>query len=274
MSDGTPGPEASSEPAAAPGRNEGRREDGITILIRGRNRRTLLPHALRSAFDALEFLDVAGVASEIVVVDDSSRDGSQKLLRGVQSLYGEERLRIWCLGERSGRLLSTDLRVSSYRLVCVMNARNELLPANLPLFVRSASETGAAMVYGNVLDKWGGTVAGVRSSMPVVPGLPKSRNVDGFCVVDAERLPDADGTASGAGERGAEGWELALRLQEGGEDVVFVPAVLGYHHGLAYEESGDVGIPSWRAPPRADAGERDVRRLARIYHPEVGFVDE
>lgn len=251
----------------------GRREDGVTILVWGRNRRAHLPRALRSALDALESLDAAGAAAEIVAVDDASSDGSQKLLRGVQALYGGERLRVRYHDEGDGDPLDAGLRTSSYRLVCLVNARNELLPANLPLFARSASETGAAMVYGNVLDKRGGAVAGVRSSMPVVPGLPKSRDVDDLCLVDAERLRGAGPFA--AGGSGARGWELALRLQELGEDVVFVPAVLGYRHERAADGGpGDAGAPPRRARRRTDPGERDVRRLARIYHPEVGFVDE
>ncbi len=255
-----------------------RRGDGVTILVWGRNRRAHLPRALRSALDALGSLDAAGTAAEIVAVDDASSDGSQKLLRGVRALYGEERLRVRYHEEGDGDPLDAGLRTSSYRLVCVMNARNELMPANLPLFARGASETGAAMVYGNVLNKRGGAVAGVRSSMPVVPGLPKSRDVDGLCIVDAGRLQGAG--APTAGWSGARGWELALRLQELGEEIIFVPAVLGYRHERAADGGpGDAGAPPHvrRGGPTRGNGTSGasrastIRRLGSLTNRDAGM---
>lgn len=256
---------------------ENRREDGLTILILGRNQRIFLPHALRSAFDALGFLGAADIVAEIVVIDDASIDGSQKLLRSVQALYDEPRLRILCLsvGVGPAKLRGMGLRASAYRHVCLMNAHNELLSANLPVFVRSASDTGAAMVYGNVVDKRGGEVAGVRSNMPVVPGVAKSRRVDGFSIVDLEKLDDPDGAAATTSAGDTEGWELALRLLDGERDVVFVPVVLGYRHERGtVGELRSAGVPSRRVSRRAEEKERDVQRPARIYHPEVGFLDE
>ncbi len=247
------------------------REGGITILIRGRNLRPFLARALRSAFDALECLDAEGIAAEIIFVDLGSKDGSQKLLRSIQAVYEVPRLRMLCLDEK--RPTNDGFRGSAYRLVCVMSARNELLPANLPVFVRSALDTGAAMVYGNVMEKRGSALVGVRSNMPVMPGLSKSRRVDGFCIVNALMLEEAGEIAAFADANGTEGWEMALRLSGGEGDIVFVPAVLGYRHEWAGDRESDAARAR-SAAGRTNREAPDVRAPARIYHPEVGFMDE
>lgn len=257
---------------------ENRREDGLTVLIRARNHRAFLPGALHSALEGLACLEEIGLPAEIVVIDDASLDGSQKLLRSVQTLYNETRLEALYLKASAGaeRLLSLGLNKSAFRHVCIMDADNELLPANLPLFLRSAWDTGAAMVYGNVVEKVDGEVIGVRSNMPAIPSLPKSRRLDAFSIVDAEKFPGLEEIAA---ERPAdpEGWKVALRLLAAEEEVVFVPAVLGYHH----ERSMSRGRKLWyadreRASARRRTGLRkpDSARIGRIYHPEVGFVDE
>ena len=45
--------------------------------------------------------------------------------------------------------------MSKYRYVCLMDADNELIADNLPLFLQSIIETGAALVHGNLLEKQG-----------------------------------------------------------------------------------------------------------------------
>ena len=256
-----------------------KREDGLTVLVRGRNHRAFLPRALRSALDALGCLEGEGFFGEILVIDDYSLDGSQKLLRSVQALYDEPRLRVLCLGERLGPagLRGLGLRESAFRYVCVMDADDEIVPENLPLFLRSINETGAAMVYGNLIDKEDGEVKGVRSNMPAVPGLAKARNVDSFSILDTQKTSNLEATAE-ADHRDPEGWETALRLLAGEESVVFVPVVLGYRHGRSMSASGklrDTGadLTTPRRRDRSAARNRNDGKTGRTYHPDVGFLD-
>jgi glycosyltransferase involved in cell wall biosynthesis len=252
---------------------------GLTMLVGCRNQRASLPRALRSAFDAMEFLDAAGLPAEVVVVDNASVDGSQKMLRSVQVLYDEPRLKVLCLKENvnPSRLRDLGLRASTFNQVCVMNADNELVSANLPLFMRGASDTGAAIVYGNVIVKRDGEIVGVRSNMPVVPGLAKSRRLDALSILDASRFSNLDAVAE-ADANGSDSWVIALRLLAGGEQVVFVPAVLGYFHERTVPPGGMQQFPGVvHTPPQgtrsSNVRERDGERIGRIYYPEVGFID-
>ena len=256
-----------------------KREDGLTVLVRGRNHRAFLPRALRGALDALNRLEEEGSSGEILVIDDASLDGSQKLLRSVQALYDESRIRVLCLGERLGPAGLRDLwlRESTFRCVCVTDADDEIVPENLPLFLRSITETGAAMVYGNLIDKEDGEVRGVRSNMPAVPGLAKARNVDAFSILDTEKTSRLEVVVE-ADHRDPEGWETALRLLAGEESVVFVPVVLGYRNGRSMsaigklrDSGGDLTTP--RRRDRTAARHRNGGKTGRTYHPDVGFLD-
>lgn len=267
-------PDPGAAAALASSRPEGAgRQDGLTVLIRARNQRPFLPRALRTALDALERLDGANLPAEVLVVDDASLDGSQRLLRGVQALYDEPRLETLFLEQKAGpeALLGLGLRASSYRHACLMDADDEILPSNLPLFLRAATETGAAMVFGNVIEKKDGRVAGVRSNMPPVPGFFKTRRLDTFSILDVEKVSNLEEAAPPDPE-GTEGWNLALRLLAADEPVVFVPAVLGFHHEYsalsARRRRGTDEDPAPRARGRSDTP------IGRVYHPEAGFLDE
>lgn len=254
-----------------------RREDGLTLLVRNRNDRAFLTLALRAALEALDRLGDAGFAGEVLVVDDASLDGSPKLLRNIQAFYDEPRLRTLCLDERHGpgRLRELGLRIAAFRYVCVTDAADELEPANVALFLRSILDTGAAMAYGNLLDKKGLEVAGFRSNVPIVPALPKIHGVDAsLCVVDVLRAPDLE-SLEDTGH--PEGWKVAVGLLERGEKVVFVPAIFGYRHGRSAPAGSVLRPPARRDPGDASLGRRrhypESTPAGRTYHPDVGFLD-
>lgn len=267
---------ASETEPQAPNAATGR--EGLTLLVRGRNQRAFLPGALRGALEALQSLEEKGFPAEVLVLDDASLDGSQKLLRSVQALYDETRLKTLCLGESVGaaKLLEMGIEAATFRYVCVMDADHEPVAENLPLLLQSMVDTGAAMVYGNLVEVQDGTVAGIRSSMPAVPGLKRARRLDAFYVLDVSKAPVLEAVTE-TDPDGPEGWNIALRLLSGGELVVFVPVVAGYHreHSMAAGEKlrfSDDGSTSRRT-------DGDGERLggipsARTYHPDVGFLDE
>lgn len=265
---------------------EGYREDkddsGLTIFIPNWNHRAFLPRALRSALDALESLRKEGFSAEILVIDDASRDGSQKLLRTVQALYNDPRLRTVCLSQNLGltNLRNLALRACRYRHVLTLDADNELLPGNVPLFVRAAKETGAALIYGNLLDIQDEEIVGIRSNMPTHPRIAKRNYVDGFAVTDAPVVSSLGGYRR-AHPYSPDDWEMVLHLMAEERDVVFVPAVMGYYHKLGgsgseenkpFNEAANAALK--RAYAQTGFRDWDEEPVGRIYCPDVGFIDE
>src|SRR4051794_23213275 len=68
------------------------KHDGITIFIPNWNQRPFLPRAVDGALRALDLLCKAGSGGELIVVDDASRDGSQKLLRSLEMARADTRI--------------------------------------------------------------------------------------------------------------------------------------------------------------------------------------
>jgi glycosyltransferase involved in cell wall biosynthesis len=270
-------------------------ENGLTILVPNWNHRSYLPRSLRSCLESLEHLEASGFSGEIIVIDDASRDGSQKFLRSVQLLYAEPRLRTLFLPRNLGlpRVRNLGMRMSKYRYVCLMDADNELVPANLPLFLTSIMDTGVALVHGNLIDTSGDGILGLRSGRVAAMRLTVGNNVDAFTVVDASKLLRAGGFQSDPRLYAYEDWEMILHLIYEEEKVVFVPAVMGYYYrnpGSMLEETFDTQgteeseVGSAQHSPQtvslvrrmfAQSGTRewDPTRVGYIYHPAVGYIE-
>jgi glycosyltransferase involved in cell wall biosynthesis len=282
---------------------ESKTEDGVTIFIPNWNHRPYLPRAIHSALCAVGCLREAGFSAEILVIDDASRDGSQKLLRSLQMLYEEPRLKTLSLKQNLGlpRLRNLALQMSRFRYVCMMDADNELVPDNLPLFLRSIIETGAALVHGNLIAKTQGEeVVRLWSSRVATMRLTRNNYIDAFALVDVRKLLRVGGYTSNPRLYGYEDWEMVLHLISEEEMIVFVPVVMGYYHrnpGSMLQEtlqkaerktgSRSEGLPledtkrseEARALMRrmfAQTGTRewDPVRVGYIYHPAVGWIDQ
>lgn len=257
------------------------KEEGLTIFLPNFNHRAFLPRALRSTLDALEILEEQGFAAEVLVIDDASRDGSQKLLRTVQATYNESRLKTLCLSRNYGhvRLLNLALRMSRFQHVLRMDADDEVVPANLPLFLRGIQQTGAAMVYGNVLRKQDDEIIGLWSHMPATMSITESNYIHAISLVDAERILGIGGFTR-VHPYTPEDWEMVLHLIAEEEELVFVPAVLGYYYehplSLRQELRQNRGQIAALRRIYAQTGGRtwDNLQVGRIYHPDVGYVDE
>jgi glycosyltransferase involved in cell wall biosynthesis len=254
---------------------------GLTIFIPNWNHRTVLPRALRSALDALEPLEKEGFSAEILVIDDASRDGSQKLLRTAQALYNEPRLKTLCLRRNYGQhhLCNLALRTSRFKYVCRVDADNELAPNNLPLFLRSILETEATMVYGTLIVMENGEAVGTRSNMTASLHLTKGNYIDAFSIVDAEKISRVGGYTR-IHPYSAEDWEMLLHLIGEEHEILLVPAVLGYYHIHPLSASGELKLTAEghaamrRVYAQSGTLEWDNTRVGRIYHPDVGFMDE
>lgn len=264
-----------------PGDVPEKRDDGLTIVIVNWNHRAFLPRSLGSALRALEQLAAAGVSGEILVIDDASRDGSQKLLRSVQALYNEGRLRTVFMTHNVGqaRLRNIGLHMAAFRHVCMLDADNELVAETLGMLLQTAMDTDAAMVYGNLLETEDGQVIGARSNMPATTRLTRLNYIDAFAILDAPRLLSIGGFTR-INAYAPEDWEMTLHLIDEEELIVFVPVVMGYYHKLPLSASrelsaGGAGLAALRRV-HAQTGIRDWDhvRVGRVYHPDVGFVDE
>src|SRR5919202_3938584 len=221
--------------------NERKAENGVTIFIPNWNHRPYLPRSIRSALEAIERLEEAGFSGELLIIDDASRDGSQKFLRTVRVLYEDVPLETLFLERNFGlpRLRTLAMRMSRYRRVCMLDADNELVADNLPLFLQSALKTEAALVHGLLIDKREGRMTGIRSDSVASMQLTAGNYIDSFALVDAKRLLQVGGYLADP-RLPHEDWEMVLHLIAEEEQVVFVPLVMGYYHlapGSMYSET-------------------------------------
>jgi len=270
--------------------NENKAENGVTIFIPNWNHRPYLPRSILSALQAIETLEEAGFSGELLVIDDASRDGSQKFLRTVRVLYEDAPLETVFLERNLGlpRLRNLAMRMSRYRHVCMLDADNELIADNLPLFLRSIVQTGAALVHGLLIDKREGRMTGIRSDSVASMRLTAGNYIDAFALVDAKKMLSVGGYVTDQRLYGYEDWEMVLHLIAEEEQIVFVPVVMGYYHlapGSMYAETAEDKGPRPRsAAPEvvtllrrmfAQTGTRewDAVRVGRIYHPAVGYID-
>jgi glycosyltransferase involved in cell wall biosynthesis len=255
-------------------------DGGLTIFIPSWNHRPYLPRALSSAFSALEHLEKAGYPAEVLVVDDGSRDGTQKLLRGVQALYDEPRLKTLFLKRNLGlpRLRNLGLQMARFKYVCWLDADNELAPENLPAFVRSIMETEAALVHGNLITVSEGSPRHLKNNARVTMRISQHSHVDALALVDAEKLIRVGGYNpwfySGSD------WEMVLHLISEEERIVFVPLVLGRYHihrmsmfREARPHMEEIQDSVYRMYSQSGTREWDPLQVGYTYHPETGYLD-
>lgn len=226
--------------------------------------------------DALREHDLAG---EVLILDDGSRDGSLTLLRQLEALHFKDGLRVVALGTNRGLAAARNLALerANHGLIVFMDADNELVGENLPLFARAIRATGAAAVFGNLIEPDGptGDPPGLKSSRPFLSSMYRENHIDAFALVDREQLWDV-GAYSDLAPR-LEDYELWLHLVANGRRVVFVPAVFGFYHRLP---GSMITEPHRAARARArrahdQLGSRaflpaNARGLA--YHPDIGYL--
>jgi succinoglycan biosynthesis protein ExoO len=232
---------------------------------------------------AVRHLERAGLSADIIVIDDASRDGSQKLLRSLALMYNNVLpvlLRDNC-GLPGVRNLG--LRLARHRYALMLDADNELEPENLPIFLQAMRVTQAALVYGNLIDRRNGSdqPVALRSNEPATLRLTRENYIDAFALVDVEKVRRLGGYTQDPKLYGWEDWELVLHLIAEEESIVFVPAVMGYYYLNRLSmvaETNRTGAERAAVLQRvfAQSGSRewDTRRVGRVYHPEVGFLDE
>jgi glycosyltransferase involved in cell wall biosynthesis len=254
---------------------------GVTIAIPNWNHEIMLPRAIASALRAAGLLREEGIPSEVIVIDDASRDGSQTLLRQLEALYAQDGFRCLALGANVGlaTVRNRAMEHARYRYLSFLDADNELVPENLPLFVRTLEQTGAAVAYGNLLVRT--PVADyahyVLSNESMQMKIFRGNYVDAFSVWDRVQLHDVGGFETSF--NALEDYEMWLHLATNGRRIVFVPAVLGYYYALP------VSLALDRQKQDATVGricrmydQVKVREFLQMntchlrYHPELGYL--
>jgi succinoglycan biosynthesis protein ExoO len=256
---------------------------GVTVAIPNWNHELLLARSVGSALRGVRLLRSRGVAAEVLVIDDASRDGSPVLLRQMEALYYADGLRVLALTHNVGLagVRNTALREGLHRYVVFMDADNELLPDNLHHFYRSIRDTGAAAVYGNLLSRRrdSGHVA-VLSNESFQDRMFAHNYVDAFGVFDRLQLLDCGGYSDNAAVRSREDWELYLHLAACGRKVVFVPLVFGFYHDLpgsmiketARTESDQAAHVTRVFDQLGSRARLPLNTRHLRYHPDVGYL--
>ncbi|CDP18025.1 unnamed protein product [Coffea canephora] len=94
----------------------------------------------------LIFKHLPNVNFEIIVVDDGSPDGTQDIVKQLQSVYGEDRI----------LLRARPKKLGLGNFVVIMDADLSHHPKYLPNFIKKQMETGADIVTGTRYVKGGG----------------------------------------------------------------------------------------------------------------------
>jgi glycosyltransferase involved in cell wall biosynthesis len=254
---------------------------GVTIAIPNWNHELLLPRAIDSAMRAVAQLRDGNVAAEVLVIDEGSRDGSPLLLRQLEALYFTQGLRVLSMGDTASLAASRNLALinARYRYVSFLDADNELIPENLPTFLRTLEETEAAMAYGNLLVRTPTSRCAMNllSNESVQLKLFQTNYIDAFALVDRCQLLDLGGYE--ANYRVLEDHEMWLHLAVNGRKIVFVPLVFGYYYVLP---SSMVAMSGNKAMEAASANQRIYDQLqarSRLplntnllrFHPALGY---
>jgi glycosyltransferase involved in cell wall biosynthesis len=255
---------------------------GVTMAIPNWNHEILLPRSITSALRAVETLRQRGVPAEVLVIDEASRDGSSTLLRQLEALHYQDGLR--CLSFGTTASLATTRNEAAHharsRYLAFLDADNEVIPENVPMFLEVLQQTRAAVAYGNLLVRTPAAqhAHSIVSNESMQKRLFQTWNyVDAFSVWDRHQLLDVGGFDESL--QYLEDYEMWQHLATNGRRIVFVPAVLGYYYIMPSAMSND------RRPQEAAMArmrrifdQTKTRELLPMsschlrYHPALGYI--
>lgn len=259
------------------------KEDGVTIFIPNWNHQSFLAASISSALEAVAVAEAAGLAAEVIVVDDASRDGSQRLLRSIASHAGEKSFSTVLRPANTGltAVRNLGLRLARFRAVLFLDADNEVVPEAIPVLYRAFTATGAALTYGNLVDLEDSKVVGLRSNEMAQLSLTVDNYIDALALVDSAQALEVGGYVPDRSLDYWADWEFVLHLIAEERMLVFVPIVVGRYRQVPLSMISDSASRQGRDLSRmrrifSQTGtlEWDTRRVGRIYHPAVGYLDE
>jgi glycosyltransferase involved in cell wall biosynthesis len=261
--------------------------DGVTILIPNWNHEYFLGRSIGSALRAVRDLRAHGVSAEVMVIDDGSRDGSITLLRQLEALYYEDGLRVVFLDQNTGALSlvrNRGMQLARYRYVSFLDADDELVSENMWHFYRSIRDTGADIIYGNMIGVSPNPDHFIMiSNESFQQRLLAGNYIGALCLADRLKVMDVGGFLPNKIMVAREDWELYLHLAANGRRLVFVPIVMGiYYHDIPDSITKEQGAREVHLSQQAyvrrvynQVGIRarlPVRSRHLRYHPDVGYL--
>ncbi|HEY1602549.1 MAG TPA: glycosyltransferase family 2 protein [Pirellulales bacterium] len=255
-----------------------KRTDGISICIPNWNHRSYLYRSVGCALATARELARHGLGCEVLVIDDASRDGSQRLLLRLAMMDATGSLQIIANDENRGlgAARNRGLRESRYKWVCFLDADNELIPENVFHFYRAAKDTGAAFTYGNLVVRIGGPdgpVSEIISNDFLNESIFERNYIDAMAVVDADQALAVGGYVES--RTMPEDLEFVLHMAAEGRQIVMLPMLLGHwylHKQSLGQDRGAVDNPKIdRIFNQRKAG-LPLGFKPRMYHPDVGYL--
>lgn len=260
--------------------------DGVTILMTNWNHEYLLPRSVGSALRTVRDLRQHGVAADVLVVDDGSRDGSMTLLRQLEALHFEDGLRVLALPKNGGHVgiaRNAGLPHAHYRYAVFFDSDDELIPENMIYFYRSIVQTGAALVYGSMIgvgdDEESYTLISNESYQP---RILQQNYIGALVLTDRMQLADLGGYTENPAMFAREDWELHLHLAANGRRLVFVPLVMGIYYDVPNSMTKDADQSALHqkqhAYIRRSFNQLGIRQRQLLntrhlrYHPDIGYL--
>ena len=261
------------------------RESGLTIAIPNWNHRPYLPRSINSAIaTSRRVTQQTGQPVEILVLDDASRDGSQRFLNDLATsgLADELVTHFSATNNGLGATRNLAIKLARFRWVLFLDADNELIPDGAASLFSAAQQTGAAFTYGTLIDVRLGRAFNVRSNERASTRLTVENYIDALGIVDTEVLEVYGGYREDRDLKQWEDWDLLLHLIAENLEIVFVPLVVAeYHilrHSMLQEASRATPQDDYRKLARqyfqAGTMEWDFRPIGRVFHPAIGLIDE
>ncbi len=257
---------------------------GLTIMIPNWNHRGFLPRSISTARESIESIRELGYPGEVLVIDDASRDGSGRFLLSLDGFYGWDDVSVLLLQENIGvaAVRNLGLELTRFSHVLFLDADNEVFPFGVTTLFRAALDTGSVYCYGNLLDIQQGRAVGIRSNEAPTLRLTVENYIDALALVDAKQALALGGYADDPRFGFCEDWEFALHLVAEESGITFVPTVVGNYHVLPLSMITESDVPKRerftaqmrRVYSQSGTREWDPERVGRVYHPDIGFLDE
>jgi len=108
-------------------------------------------HTLEMLLHRVRLVDFCGLATEIVLVDDGSEDGTRELLQEIEEKHPEYRIVYHPQNMGKGAALRTAIDVASGDILAIQDADLEYDPKDYPKLIRLILTNQADVVYGSRL---------------------------------------------------------------------------------------------------------------------------
>jgi glycosyltransferase involved in cell wall biosynthesis len=256
-------------------------DHGLTISIPNWNHELLLPRAIQSGLRVVEQLRAAGDDGEVLVIDDHSRDGSVSLLRQLEARYYDAGLRVRALASNGGLAAARNqaLAHANFRHIAFVDADNELISENIPVFLRALRETSAAAAYGNIFIRsvTSTTAYTGYNTTTFQDSMFENNYLDAMALFDRGQLVDELGYK----DQRWEDYEMWLHLATNGRQILFVPLVLGYYYivptSMSLDPLENQNLKNLHARMKRVYDQMKARSHLPLtarnvrYHPDLGY---